>query len=300
MDYGKTNRVPEHLYLPESDPKNSFLNQSHSDLKVFVGGPVWADPKWKGSLYPPNTTSGEFLKVYGEKLNTVEVNSTYYNRIAESTIKSWCAKVPKDFKFFVKWPKEISHERQLLRCEALALEFLSDLDHFGENLGVSFLQMPPGFGEGYKTRLFSLIELIREKDHRPFAVELRHPSWLDQGGHLKPEVFDFFKAFQISAVTIDTLGARDVLHTSVPSGPVVVRFLGHGDKAVDDVRIAQWAERLEQWVQQGAREVFFYGHLTDNTDAPKLVVELIKQFKSRFATDLSPLQLYQPDQLKLF
>ena len=51
--------------------------------------------------------------------------------------------MPAEFRFAVKLPKTISHERKLVDCDWLMAQFLAEAGGLGEKLAVLLLQLPP-------------------------------------------------------------------------------------------------------------------------------------------------------------
>ena len=45
---------------------------------LYLGCPLWANPHWRGSLYPQGTSSSDFLAHYAAVFNSVEGNTSFY------------------------------------------------------------------------------------------------------------------------------------------------------------------------------------------------------------------------------
>ena len=91
----------------------------------YLGCPGWGLKSWVGRLFPPGTRSTEFLERYAEVFNTVEGNTTFYALPAAETVDRWRAQVPDQFRFCFKFPRTITHDKQLAGCEAEVDEFIA-------------------------------------------------------------------------------------------------------------------------------------------------------------------------------
>ena len=60
--------------------------------KAFVGISGFSYAGWKGKFYPKEMRNEDFLGYYSQRLNTVEINSSFYAPPSSAMIKSWAAK----------------------------------------------------------------------------------------------------------------------------------------------------------------------------------------------------------------
>ncbi|MEZ4905865.1 MAG: DUF72 domain-containing protein [Spirosomataceae bacterium] len=118
-----------------ANPPSSF---AYPSPQCFVGPPIWANKQWVGKIYPSNAKEKDFLYYYTRQFNTIELNVTHYQIPNEATVQRWKEAAHKDFRFCPKWPQEISHDRQLIGCEALSQAFTQAVLGLGENLGTTF------------------------------------------------------------------------------------------------------------------------------------------------------------------
>jgi uncharacterized protein YecE (DUF72 family) len=86
---------------------------------------------------------GSGLQRYASVLDGVEINSSFYRRHKRETWQRWADSVPDSFRFAVKLPKTISHDRRLVDSEAVLTEFLADIEQLGHRLGPLLVQTPP-------------------------------------------------------------------------------------------------------------------------------------------------------------
>jgi uncharacterized protein YecE (DUF72 family) len=84
---------------------------------LHVGTMGWSYNFWKGVFYPEKLPSKQFLHYYASKLNSVEVDSTFYRMPQETTITEWKNQTPEDFVFSLKFPQAITHVKMLKDCQ---------------------------------------------------------------------------------------------------------------------------------------------------------------------------------------
>jgi hypothetical protein len=79
----------------------------------------------------PLSEAGTSLERYAARFNAAEINSTFYGMHKRETFERWAASVPDGFRFSVKLPKAITHERRLADCAALLAPFLEAVGVLG-------------------------------------------------------------------------------------------------------------------------------------------------------------------------
>jgi len=76
---------------------------------VYVGVSGFSYPSWKGRFYPNDMKSEEFLAHYSQRLDSVEINSSFYAPPSAVMVKNWSEKTNEKFRFAFKAPKQITH-----------------------------------------------------------------------------------------------------------------------------------------------------------------------------------------------
>lgn len=273
------------LSLPEPRPRTrGFLALPHAGRGlIYPGASIWADKDWIGTLYPEGTRPGDFLRIYAEHYASAESNSSFYQLPRVEQLRYWRTQVGPEFRFCPKVPKEISHtlDRSLNR-EALS-QYLRACEAFGENYGLSFMQLPDHFGPQLSDKLETLLEAWSEE--WPLAIEFRHPGWFKDQMLLDPLINRLYRA-RVSAVITDTPGRRDVLHMSLTTGQVMVRFQGCFPSRRDDQRLQAWAERLKEWADAGLDALYFFVHQERHAAIPAGVDYLLRALHERKAAGL--------------
>ena len=140
---------------------------------IHIGTAGWAIP---AALKPRFADAGTQLEKYAAHLNAVEINSSFYRPHQRKTYERWAAATPGDFRFAVKLPRSITHERRVADFTAPLQRFLDEVSGLGEKLGVILVQLPPGltFDAAAAAKLFAALS-----DHT-IACEPRHASWFGE------------------------------------------------------------------------------------------------------------------------
>jgi uncharacterized protein YecE (DUF72 family) len=145
--------------------------------RYWLGCSGWAYDDWVGPFYPPGTPPGEFLERYARVFRTVEVDSSFYRAPTPFLLKRWADRTPDGFRFALKVPRDVTHERTAAGDEVLS-RFLSSLAILRDRgkLGPIVLQFPASFRA---ERGAPLLERLLTSIPREIAlaVELRHRSW---------------------------------------------------------------------------------------------------------------------------
>jgi uncharacterized protein YecE (DUF72 family) len=143
---------------------------------IHVGSAGWNIPRAHKPRFP---AQGSQLSRYAARLNAAEINTSFYRPHAPATYERWAASVPDGFRFAVKMPKVISHERGLVRCREPLERFLSEITGLGSRLGPLLLQLPPKYAfDGRRVGRF--LELLRSRHDGPVVCEPRHATWTSE------------------------------------------------------------------------------------------------------------------------
>lgn len=143
-----------------------------------IGCAGWALPKEAQGSFAPG---GGHLERYASRLSCVEINSSFYRPHKPATYARWAASVPADFRFSVKVPKAITHERRLVDCENLLGAFLLEVGQLGDKLGCLLVQLPPSLAFD-PNRADEFFALLRARHVGHVVIEPRHVSWFSDKG----------------------------------------------------------------------------------------------------------------------
>jgi uncharacterized protein YecE (DUF72 family) len=146
---------------------------------TYAGTSGWAYASWKPEFYPAKLSAARFLSHYAERLNSVEVNSTFRQIAGEESLLRWAEATPGDFRFAVKAHQRITHSKRLRDVAETAAEFLASLEPLrkAKKLGPVLFQLPPNFKcdvARLRDFLAGLPPWVRA------AFEFRHESWFSE------------------------------------------------------------------------------------------------------------------------
>lgn len=259
---------------------------THNQL-YRLGCPVWNCDAWKGSVYPASAAKDRWLHHYTKIFGTVEGNSTFYGIPGPDTFRRWADRAAEGFKFALKFPRIVSHEKELIGAETETGLFLDGLQilHDAGCLGTSFLQLGPRFGPGGLAPLQLFLDRLPEKF--PFAVEVRHPAWFE--GALEKELNQLLEYHDIDRVIFDSRPLYSAPPTDdaeiksqgrKPKSPIrefvtgsrpMLRLVGRNRIELVDPWIEEWVPKVATWIRDGL-EPYIFLHAPDDAFAPQLAV----------------------------
>ena len=107
--------------------------------RLSAGSSGFSYATWKPDFYPAGTKANEFLRVYAERLSSVELNATFYRLPSEDQLRDWAAQTPECFQFAVKMSRQITH---FGRVDGIGT-FCERVRALGDRLGPILVQLPP-------------------------------------------------------------------------------------------------------------------------------------------------------------
>ncbi len=213
--------------------------------KIYIGTSGYAYKEWKGKFYPEKLSDKEMLRFYSGRLNTVEINNTFYRMPKESILESWAGQVPEGFVFAIKAPQVITHLKQL-RNVAEETEYLfRTLSVLDRKLGPILFQFPKSFRKN-RPVLEEFLSLI--PGDTASAFEFRSPSWLDD------EILDLLreKGSSLCIADSDENPSHEIIRTA-PWGYLRLRRPDY-----TDADLSQWTERILS--QNWEKTFIFFKH----------------------------------------
>lgn len=253
-----------------------------------LGTSSWTGDGWVGSFYPAASKPQEFLPIYAQSFDTVEIDSTFYRIPSAKTVQQWKERTPKGFTFAAKIPQSITHEKMLVDVHKDLNAFLKVMDLLGEKLGPLLFQFPYVNRQKFRSlgffleRLEPLLKQLPE-DHQ-WVVEIRNRNWLQE------KLYTVLKRYGVALALVD--------HAWMPrpselfeSGNLItadftyVRWLG--DRKGIEERTKVWnktiidrTEDLREWV--------------------KLLSAVSRQVKIIYTFSNNHFSGYAPDTVELF
>lgn len=242
-----------------------------------MGCAMWTHPQWLPA-------SRERLRAYAGHCGAVEGNTTFYATPSASTVRSWVDQTAPDFRFVLKPPRAVTHERRLVEAEAELAAFLDVMAPLGSRVHALWIQLPASFGPS------ELGALARFQRALPgglrCAVEVRHPAFFT----------DERAAVQLERV-LGRIGAEwvpfdtTVLFDGPPGDPSeyearakkprvprrmralteypIVRYHGRADEQRTVEGWRPWVATVAEWLREGRSPTVFV-HTPDNAAARQL------------------------------
>jgi uncharacterized protein YecE (DUF72 family) len=215
--------------------------------RLYAGSSGFSYPSWKGGFYPADTRPEGFLRHYGGRLPSVELNTTFYNLPAETQFERWRAAVPPDFRFAVTMSRRVTSRGRVEGVEA----FEQSIRALGETLGPVRIKVPQARDDGFLRLLAdSVSPEIR------YVLDFRHESWDT------PEV---------SAV----LAAHGMARPNDLEGHAPFRYLRLREPPYGESDLEEWAERLRPLLATGI-DVYCYFKHEDEPSAPLYAERLLE------------------------
>lgn len=267
-------------------------------MAVRIGTSGWVYPPWRGEFYPPGLAHRRELEYLSGRLNSVELNGSFYALQRPSSYQTWRDQTPDGFVFAVKGSRFITHLKRLRDTEVPLANFLaSGVLALGEKLGPILWQLPPnlpydpevlaGFLAGLPRTTTDAATLATGHDervdgravtaaetHAPLrhALEVRHPSFTDPG------LPDLLRAHDVALVIADA--AADWPHLDhVTSDFVYARLHGSTElyaSGYTDEALDAWAVRIRAWTADGL-DVHVYFDNDAKVRAPADAISLTRR-----------------------
>ena len=145
-------------------------------MRLHCGTSGFAYDGWTGPFYPADLPDDERLQFYGSRLDTVEINNTFYQMPKRPLMERWATQVPEGFRFAVKAPKQITHIKKLKDCGDAVQFLVQAVGGLGVRQGPLLFQLPPFLKQD--------VGLLRDfcaalPPGTRAAFEFRHASWED-------------------------------------------------------------------------------------------------------------------------
>ncbi|MEV5707555.1 DUF72 domain-containing protein [Actinoallomurus sp. NPDC052274] len=250
-------------------------------MRLHVGCAMWTHAPWQRRFLPHPLPPQERLRAYATWCNAVEGNTTFYAIPARDTVETWALQTDPEFRFVLKVPKSITHDRRLGDVGAEVRSFLHAIEPLGPRAHALWIQLPAAFAPADVEVLAGFLRRL-PPSHR-YAVEVRHRAFFEDersarlleralasvGAEWIP--FDTTTLFQ-SPPTSDmerdawTKKPRVARRTVALTDRPIVRYIGRDstDETIEGWR--GWVGRVAEWLREGRSPTVFI-HTPDNADA---------------------------------
>lgn len=236
--------------------------------RIRIGLSGWSYAEWRGDVYPSSLPRSEELSHISQRMDTLEVNATFWSLTSPRSVARWYEATPKDHVLAVKGSRFITHNKNLANLgPALANYFAAGVLELRDKLGPVLWQLPaqlrfdPDRIEAFLAQLphdtNAAAELARRHDDRVsdpsfggdanhrmrHALEVRHESWLCD------ELVRITRRHGVGLVVADSSQPWP-LTEELTAGFVYVRLHGPGElyaSGYDDDALRAWADRIRCW-----------------------------------------------------
>jgi len=289
--------------------------------QIRVGISGWRFDGWRGGFYPEDLTQKRELEFASRKLNSIELNGTFYSTQKPQSFQSWRKETPDDFVFAIKGSQFITHIRKLENVEGALANFLAQgMLCLGRKLGPILWQLPPQTSFNTE-KIESFLKLLPHTQRQAAAYAKQRDEWMSGRSWLEveedlpfrhamesrhksfatPEYIALLRKYNVAMVVADSV--KWPVMMDVTADFVYCRLHG-SDKVYPDgyteAAIDTWAKRMIAWSRgeevtdgnrihpepgptQDARDVFVYFDDDNKERAP-----FDAQSMSRRIAELTP------------
>jgi uncharacterized protein YecE (DUF72 family) len=239
------------------------------DTQFRVGISGWRYPPWRKVYYPEGLPQRAELGYASNRLNSIELNGSFYALQRPTSYQRWYDETPDGFVFSLKGPRFVTHMKRLADVDApMANFFASGVLALGNKLGPVLWQLPPNFqydaercatffaqlprstaaaaevAKGHDERMEgrALLECAVDIPVR-HAIEVRHNSFKTK------EFVDLAREHDVAVVCADTAGKWPMFE-DVTADFAYVRLHGADELYVsgyDDKSLDRWARKIRSW-----------------------------------------------------
>ncbi len=224
-----------------------------------IGTSGYNYPEWKGSFYPEKLPARKMLPYYAQRLETVEINYTFYRLPTQRLLAGWSEATPPAFAFTLKAPRRITHEARLRRCEEVTGAFCEAASSLGDKLGALLFQLPPTFKKDIPV-LDAFLGMLPPGARGAF--EFRHPSWHDDA------VFERLSAAGQALCVADSERLSTPVRITAEHAYFRLR-----DEGYTDADVSRWAETILR-ATTVCTDVFVYFKHEESGKGPALARQL--------------------------
>ncbi|MEU1984850.1 DUF72 domain-containing protein [Nocardia sp. NPDC019395] len=245
-------------------------------MRLSVGCAMWTHTAWPAT--------GDKLRSYASWCDAVEGNTTFYAVPARRTVETWAGQTDPGFRFVIKLPKTITHERRLSGAEAELNGFLDTMEPLGPRLHALWIQLPGSFGPSDLATLAGFMRMVPAGLR--VAVEVRHPAFFTDrwaceqlervleraGAEWVP--FDttvLFAARPASPAEYEAQSKKPRLprRTRALTDTPIVRYHGRDELEPTVAGWRPWVTQTVEWLRAGFSPTVFL-HTPDNASSRDL------------------------------
>lgn len=262
---------------------------------IRIGTSGWVYPHWRGPFYPRGLAHRLELAYLAARLDSVEINASFYRLQRPATYQRWFAETPDGFLFAVKGSRYLTHMGQLRNAEQGLANFLaSGVLALGAKLGPMLWQLPSTMEFDAGT-LEAFLALLPRTTGEAAALARKHDTRLDgrawtttdDDRPIEHVLEPRHASFGTDAATdllrrhgvglVQSYGAaRWPMFEAVTARTVYVRLHGHEQLYASNyppAALRRWAARVRAWDAAGLG-VYVYFDNDGSAYAPHNAMQL--------------------------
>jgi len=269
-------------------------------MRIYLGTGGYTNDDWVAPahvsdrlppeyLYPPGTKKTEYLSVYAQHFNAVELNSSFYGIPGLKAFEGMARRSEGRTRFAVKLHQVFTHERNPTDADFdRMLQSPAPLRDAGL-MGPYLAQFPYSFHRTTENRKY-LLDLAQRFQGHELAVELRHAAWD------KPEVREGMSEYGLIWVSPDypPVGGMPEPRVHVTSEVAYVRLHGRNtatwwegtsaserhDYLYTRAEMDEWADKIAD-VAGDLEEIYVFFENTTKGHALKNIPMLSEALEAR-------------------
>ncbi|CAN5484241.1 DUF72 domain-containing protein [soil metagenome] len=246
------------------------MSEATGELRIGTAG--WTIPRATSQCF---AVDGPHLTRYAAVVNCAEINSSFYRSHRPEVYSRWASQTPPDFRFAVKIPRAITHDRRLRASRDPLTQFIDEVAGLGDRLGVLLVQLPPS--QPFEARpVRTFFDLLASLFGGAVVCEPRHATWFE------PAADRLLQQLRVGRVAADPArwpAARlpgGWLGAAGDGAGAVIYHRWHGSPRTyyspyDDDWLQSRAIELEQWPRAADRWCVF-----DNTASGAALSDALK------------------------
>jgi uncharacterized protein YecE (DUF72 family) len=248
--------------------------------RAYIGISGYDYKPWRGVFYPPGLPKHKWLHFAAERMDSVEINGTFYSLKSPAVFQRWMTDVEgTDCLFAIKGSRFITHNLKLRRTEAALGNFWgSGILALGKRTGPFLWQLPATY-RFEAERLESFIRTLPRDSKQGEAVAAQHDERLKRGALAKAaarvkyrhafevrhesyfceEFYELLRRLKCGWVVADTAGKFPYCEECTTDF-VYIRLHGSTELYVSgysDEELATWAKKIRRWLKVG-KDVYVY------------------------------------------
>lgn len=220
-----------------------MANAASGAIRVGIGG--WTYEPWRGTFYPDKLPQKRELDYASRRLNSIEINGTYYGAQKPASFAKWRDETPDDFVFSVKAPRFVMNREVLAGAASSIARFFAggvmELKHKLGPVNWQFLptkQFDPADFEAF-LELLPVEAAGRALRH---VVEVRHDRFRS------PAFIALARAYGVAVVIAADSAYPQIADATAPF--VYARIMGTqagNESGYSDAALNLWAARARAW-----------------------------------------------------